>query len=193
MAQDSIIHYRMLAIGGSAGSLEVILKIVTALPLTNYLSVMVIVHRKNDGESIFADLLSTRTKLSVIEIEDKEPIKAGNIYIAPADYHVLIENEKIFSLDISEKVHYSRPSIDVSFEAVAGVFGKASIGVLLSGANADGVLGLKKIKQAGGFTIVQDPTSAEVAFMPQQALEHMVPDKILNGNDIGNFIQQLLQ
>ncbi len=193
MAQDGIAKYKVLAIGGSAGSLDVILKIVTAMPLTDNLFVIIIVHRKNDGESILRGLLSTRTDLIVREVEDKEAIRAGNIYIAPADYHLLIENEKMFSLDVSEKVYHSRPSIDVSFESVAAVFGSSAIGILLSGANADGAEGLSIIKQAGGFTIVQDPASAEVGFMPQQALEIMKPDKILNGDDIAEFIKQLLK
>ncbi|MEO8712540.1 MAG: chemotaxis protein CheB [Parafilimonas sp.] len=193
MAQNAITKYKMLAIGGSAGSLDALLKIVTALPLNNYLSVIIIIHRKNDGESMLTSLLSVRTNLFVKEVEDKEIIAGGSIYIAPADYHLLIESEKMFSLDSSEKIHHSRPSIDVSFESVAEIFGAASIGILLSGANADGAEGLKKIKQAGGFTIVQNPESAEVRFMPQQALELIKPDKILDANDMADFINQLLK
>jgi len=193
MAEDAITKYKMLAIGGSAGSLDVILKIVAALPFISHLATVIIVHRKNDGESILTDLLSSRTKLVVKEIEDKETITGGTIYLAPADYHVLIEDEKMFSLDASEKIHHSRPSIDVSFESVAEVFGISAIGVLLSGANADGAEGLSSIKEANGFTIVQDPASAEVGYMPQQALEQMTPDKILKGDAIGNFIKALVQ
>jgi len=193
MAEDAIIKYKMLAIGGSAGSLDVILKIVAALPFISHLATVIIVHRKNDGESILTDLLSSRTKLVVKEIEDKETITGGTIYLAPADYHVLIEDEKMFSLDASEKIHHSRPSIDVSFESVAEVFGISAIGVLLSGASADGAEGLSSIKEANGFTIVQDPASAEVGYMPQQALEQMTPDKILKGDAIGNFIKALVQ
>jgi len=192
MAEDPVNKYKILAVGGSAGSLDAVLKIVTALPANTHLSVVIIVHRKSDGESILTDLLSTRTNLNVKEIEDKEPIMPATVYIAPADYHLLIENEDLFSLDISEKIHYSRPSIDVGFESIAQVFGKAAIGILLSGANADGAEGLNQIKQAGGFTIVQDPKSADVAFMPQQALEIMQPDKVLSSSDIAIFIKALL-
>jgi len=192
MAEDSVNKYKILAVGGSAGSLDAVLKIVTALPATTHVSVVIIVHRKNDGESILTNLLSTRTDLNVKEIEDKEPIMPATVYIAPADYHLLIENEHLFSLDLSEKIHYSRPSIDVGFESIAQVFGKAAIGILLSGANADGAEGLNQIKQAGGFTIVQDPKSADVAFMPQQALEIMQPDKVLSSSDIAIFIKALL-
>ncbi|MEP6682992.1 MAG: chemotaxis protein CheB [Parafilimonas sp.] len=193
MAEGTVAKYNMLVIGGSAGSLDAILKIVSALPVTNYLSVIIVIHRKNDGESILTNLLSDRTTLTVKEVEDKEMINGGCIYVAPADYHLLIESKKMFSLDSSEKVNYSRPSIDVTFESVAEIFGKSAIGVLLSGANADGAKGLNKIKQAGGFTIVQNPESADVAYMPQQALEQMKPDKILSGDEMAVFIKYLFQ
>jgi two-component system chemotaxis response regulator CheB len=193
MAQNGIKKYKMMVIGGSAGSLEVILKLVAAIPLTDHLSVLIIVHRKNDGESLLTNLLSSRTHLNVKEIEDKDVILPGYIYIAPADYHVLIENENMFSLDSSEKVHHSRPSIDVSFESVAEIFNASAVGILLSGANSDGAEGLHIIQNAGGFTIVQDPKSADVDFMPQQALDQMQPDKILNTNDMADFLKQLFQ
>lgn len=193
MAQDRVTKYKLIAVGGSAGSLEVILKIVGVLPLNENVALLIILHRKNDGESILANLISSRTKFVVKEIEDKENILPGYVYIAPADYHVLFENEKMFSLDSSEKVNHSRPSIDVSFESLAEVFGENAIAILLSGANADGAKGISKIKQAGGFTIVQDPESAEVDFMPQQALEQMKPDKILNSVEIAAFLEQVFQ
>lgn len=193
MAQDSITKYKVLMIGGSAGSLEGILKIIAALPVNKHFTTVIIVHRKNESESILANLLSTRTRLKIKEVEDKEPMFGGTIYLAPADYHLLIENEKMFSLDYSEKVHHSRPSIDVSFESAAHVFGETVIGVLLSGANADGAEGLRKIQEAGGFTIVQDPGSAEVNYMPQQAIDIMKPDKILNVEEIATFLSSFIR
>jgi two-component system chemotaxis response regulator CheB len=192
MAQDSITKYKVLMIGGSAGSLEGILKIIAALPLNKHLTTVIIVHRKNESESILANLLSTRTRLSIKEVEDKEPMIDDTIYLAPADYHLLMENEKMFSLDYSEKVHHSRPSIDVSFESAAHVFGENVIGVLLSGANADGAEGLCKIQEAGGFTIVQDPASSEVDYMPKQAIAIMKPDKILKVDDIAVFLSSYI-
>jgi len=193
MAENAIRKYKLIVVGGSAGSLDAILKIVAALPDNNYLATVIIVHRKNDNESILVDLLSARTILDVKEIEDKEIITGGTVYIAPADYHLLFENENMFSLDASEKIHYSRPSIDVSFESAARIFGEYCIGILLSGANADGAEGLMKIKQCGGFTIVQNPESAEVAYMPQQALDIMNPDAILNAGELSNFIYNLFK
>jgi two-component system chemotaxis response regulator CheB len=192
MAQDPI-KSKVLIIGGSAGSLEGILKITVALPVTDHLVTIIIVHRKNESDSILTDLLSNRTRLNVKEVEDKDPIVGGYIYLAPADYHLLIENENMFSLDYSEKVHHSRPSIDVGFESAAHVFKDAVIGVLLSGANADGAEGLFKIHEAGGFTIVQDPALSEMSYMPQQAIEQMQPDKILSTEAIASFIKDLIQ
>lgn len=138
MAQDKITRYKIIAIGGSAGSLEVVLKIVEALPAVTSSVFIIVLHRKNGPDSILADLFSSKTTLPVKEVEDKEPISPGAIYIAPPDYHLLIEDEENFALDSSEKVQYSRPSIDVSFQSVADCFGAAVLGILLSGANADG-------------------------------------------------------
>jgi len=154
---------------------------------------VVVVHRGKSGDSILADLLSSQTKLVVKEVEDKELILPGTIYIAPPDYHLLLENEYTFSLDASEKVHYSRPSIDVTFESAALVYGPALVGVLLSGANADGAVGLKNIADAGGFTIAQQPATAEVGYMPQQAINLTKVSVILEGEDIGIFLRTLLK
>ena len=190
MAEDAINSTRVVVIGGSAGSLEVILRLISHAPATAVY--VIIIHRKNDGESIFANLLSSRTSMPVKEVEDKEPILTGHVYVAPPDYHLLFEDRQNFSLDSSEKIHHSRPSIDVTFESAAETFGKQVIGILLSGANADGAQGLVHIKQAGGYAIVQDPKSAEIDFMPQQAINRQAFDEIIEGESIGIFLAQLL-
>jgi two-component system, chemotaxis family, protein-glutamate methylesterase/glutaminase len=192
MAQNELSKYRVVVIGGSAGSLEVILQIVTALPTHTRASVILVTHRKYDPDSVLLSLLRSRTKLAVKEAEDKDSIQPATIYTAPPDYHLLVENKNTFSLDASEKVHFSRPSIDVTFESVADIFGPSAIGVLLSGANADGAAGLQAIKQAGGFTVAQNPETAEVNFMPQQAINAGAIDAIIDGNEIGNYIRQIL-
>lgn len=191
MAQDAI-KYKVIAIGGSAGSLDIILNIISDAPVNNNIVYIIVVHRKNDADSVLADLFSSRTNLKVKEVEDKDYILPGYIYIAPADYHLLLEDQHTFSLDSSEKIYYSRPSINVTFESVAEVFGNEAIGVLLSGANADGAQGLSKIKQAGGFTIVQDPKSAEVDYMPRQAIEQLKPDAVVGSNELPEFINKLI-
>ena len=193
MAQDDVRKHSMVIIGGSAGSLEVILKIVAALSEQSGASYVIVVHRKNDPDSILKALLTTRTTMPVKEVEDKEDVLPDTIYIAPPDYHLLFENDLIFSLDSSEKIHYSRPSIDVTFESAAEIFGSSVVGILLSGANADGANGLKKIKQSGGLVIVQNPETAEVGFMPQQAVDLVKADAIIDGGQIGFFLKQFLE
>ncbi len=192
MAQNTLKKYRMVVIGGSAGSLEVIINIVSLIPLNTDASFIIVLHRKSSPDSILEDLLSTKTSLVVKEVEDKEKINPGSIYIAPADYHLLLEDQYNFSLDTSEKLHFSRPSIDITFQSAAEVFGESLIGILLSGANADGAEGIKTIAETGGYTIVQQPSSAEVSYMPEQALNLIRPDAIIKGTDIGTYLKDHL-
>ena len=192
MAEDNLGRYKMVVIGGSAGSLEIILRTVAALPQGSNASFVIVIHRKNEPDSILRNLLAGRTKLSVKEVEDKERIVPATVYLAPPDYHLLFEDVTSFSLDVSEKIHHSRPSIDVTFESAAEVYGAALIGILLSGANADGASGMKKIFEHGGHTIVQQPSSAEVEFMPQQALNLIKPNAVLPGNEIGAYLRNIL-
>ena len=193
MAENKVRGYKIIAIGGSAGSFEVVLKIVAALPVYTTSVFILILHRKMAAGSVLQDLLSLRTTLPVKEVEDKEPIQAGTIYIAPPDYHLLVENDSSFTLDGSEKVQYSRPSIDVSFESIAECFGADVLGVLLSGANADGAEGLACVKAAGGYTIVQDPSTADVGYMPQQAIDLGVADQVLHANKLAGEIAKYLK
>ena len=183
---------KMIMIGGSAGSLEVILNIVSELPINTGFCCVIIIHRKPSSESILQDLFSSKTPLPVKEVEDKEVIVPGTIYLAPPDYHLLFENTTTFSLDASEKVHFSRPSIDVSFESAAQVFPTSTIGILLSGANADGAKGLQKIETTGSVIIVQDPKTADVGYMPAQALKLVQHPVVLPGDQIGKYLRNLL-
>ena len=182
--------FRVVMVGGSAGSLEVIIKMLGSL-VNNRLAILLIVHRKGSIHSSLASLLDMKTAVIVKEAEEKEFIKPGYVYIAPADYHLLIERNGSMSLDYSEKVNFSRPSIDVSFECAADVFGDRVIGILLSGGNADGVEGLKSIRKAGGICVVQDPGTALVSYMPQHAINEIEPDKILNGAEIADFLNDI--
>lgn len=184
--------YRLIVIGGSAGSLEVILKMLPGLPGQLPVPIVIVLHRKNSNDTLLSDLLSTRTALRVKEAEEKEAIHPGYLYIAPADYHLLIENDYTFSLDDSEKINYSRPSIDATFETAADVYNHSLIAILLSGANTDGVEGLKKIKQAGGLTIVQEPDTAEVSYMPQQAINNVDIDIIADASSMSRVLAELL-
>jgi two-component system chemotaxis response regulator CheB len=180
----------LVVIGGSTGSLGVIISIMRHLRNVTY-AIIVVLHRKSTADSILADLLSSHSAINVKEAEEKELIVPGRAYLAPPDYHLLIESDRTISLDASEKVNFSRPSIDVTFESAAEVYGAGAAGLLLSGGNNDGAEGLKKIHERGGLCIVQDPLSAEVPFMPEFALSQLQPHQILHKNDIPGFLSLL--
>ena len=182
---------KALIIGGSAGSLDVLLKILPLISLTLTFPIIIVVHRKQGTNSLLSDLLSSKTLLKVKEVEEKEMILAGTIYIVPSDYHLLIEKDYTFSLDYSEKVNYSRPSIDVTFQSAAEVYQDKLACILLSGSNADGVNGLITVNRYGGQAVVQDPTSALVDYMPTQAILRAKIDKILAIEEIANYINTI--
>lgn len=182
---------KVVIVGGSAGSLQALLQILPFIePPTTY-AMVIVVHRKNSDEQTLEDLIALRAKIKVKPVEDKTPLQIGNIYIAPSNYHLLFEKNETLSLDTSEKINYSRPSIDVSFESAAEIYGRNLVGILLSGSNSDGTFGLKAIQKAGGMTIVQNPLSADMPFMPNNAILHTNPDLILNTEEILEFLQEL--
>lgn len=183
--------YEMLIIGGSAGSLEVILQVLSRLKPDLNIPIVIVMHRNLSNETRLVNLLATKTSLRLKEAEEKEIIVSGTIYIAPPDYHLLIEKNHSFSLDDSERVHHSRPSIDVSFESGSLAYGSALIGMLLSGANADGAESLKFIKERGGLTVAQNPESADRPYMPQQAIDKFQVDLILDMDEIADVINEL--
>ncbi len=182
----------MLVIGGSAGSLEVLINVLPHLRNDLALAIVVVMHRK-PGESFLTDIIASKTSWPVKEAEEKEAIQQGHIYIAPADYHLLLEKDRTFSLDFSEKIHFSRPAIDATFETASEAYGGAVIGVLLSGANADGASGLGLVKKAGGLTIVQDPSEAAVPYMPEQAIQQVTVDYIATTTMIIDIINRIGQ
>jgi len=181
----------LIVVGGSAGSLQVIMEMIKNLDDKMNFPLVVVVHRKAYSTSILPTLLQQFTSMKVTEIEDKTEIYQNEIYIVPADYHLLFEDKNTVSLDSSEKVNYSRPSIDVTFKSAAETFGENVIGVLLSGANADGVEGLKYIKKNKGKVWIQNPESAEVDYMPKQATQQVDYDLLLEPKDLANHINKL--
>ncbi|WP_116809317.1 chemotaxis protein CheB [Steroidobacter cummioxidans] len=180
-----------VVIGGSAGALEVLRMIVRELPQSLACPVVIVIHLPSHSSGL-AELLGADTSLTVKQAEDKEPMAAGTIYIAPPSYHLLIESQGAFALSVDPPVHFSRPSIDVLFETAADVYGARLIGVLLSGASEDGATGLQEIHAAGGTTIVQSPLSAEVAIMPAAALALFEPTYVWSPNDIASGLTTLL-
>jgi len=180
-----------LVIGGSAGGLDIILSVLPLLRSDLPFPLIVVLHRKGRSDSNLSDLLASKTTIPVKEAEDKDKLNDHCIYIAPADYHLLVETNKTLSLDFSEKVNYSRPSIDVTFETAAEAFKTNLVCLLLSGASADGTLGLKAVKKYGGTAIVQSPHTAKVAYMPEHAIADVKVDQIVDAPEIGILINSL--
>lgn len=168
---------RIVVVGTSAGGLRALEKILGALPETYALPIVVVQHRSKESDA-FADVMGHLVDLPVHEAEDKEPIDAPGVYLAPPDYHLLVEPGR-FALSTDEPVNFSRPSIDVTFDSAADAYGPGVVGVLLTGANSDGARGLSRIRRAGGYAIVQDPSTAESAEMPSAAIKEGAVDKVI--------------
>ena len=181
----------LLVIGGSAGSFDVLLQIIPKIKSDLNIPIIIILHRKSNTPTSIAKIFSSKTHLPVLECEEKDILQPGTIYFAPPDYHLLIENDHSISLDFSEKINYSRPSIDVTFKNLADLYHQNLAAILLSGANSDGAQGLFYIKKNNGITIVQDPAVAEIKFMPQQAINLFKVDYTLNIEEIINYINNI--
>ncbi len=170
--------YSVVGIGTSWGGLAAMSKLLGELPADFSLPVVVVQHRSKDSDRLLAELLQDATDLKVSEVEDKEPLMPGTVYIAPADYHVLIDDGYL-SLTVEEPVRFSRPSIDVMFSSAANTYGSGAIGVVLTGANEDGARGLSDIVKRGGRALVQDPRTAEIPIMPDAALKAVPSAEVL--------------
>ena len=189
MAKNKVTaNCKVLIIGGSAGSLHVLMDILPNIPAVHSFAFVIVLHRKHSDDSNLEDLIKIKSSTPLKLIEDKMDFESGYMYVAPSNYHLLFEKNGTLALDSSEKVNYSKPSIDVSFEAAAEIFGSNVIGILLSGSNTDGTAGLLAIQKAGGTVVVQNPTSADMPFMPNNAIKNMTPDYILTPEEILKFI-----
>lgn len=180
--------YRAVVIGVSAGGMNALGKILPELPADFPLPLMIVQHVSPLSDNYMIRHFNTRSQITVKEADEKEKIKAGHAYFAPPNYHLLVEKNFSFSLSVEERVNFSRPSIDVLFETAIDAYCSSLIGIILTGANNDGSKGLKKIKDCGGFTIVQDPAEAEVPAMPESAIRLAMPDKILKLDQIVPFL-----
>jgi two-component system chemotaxis response regulator CheB len=184
------VAYEIIVVGTSWGGLSALNRLIGHLPDGFGIPVVAVQHRHRESGHVLAALLQDQTRLSVCEVEDKTPIAAGKIYIAPADYHLLIE-PGFFSLSTDEPVRYSRPSIDVTFVSAADTYGARSVGVVLTGANADGSRGLKRIVDRGGLAFVQTPATAESPTMPAAALRCVPSARALSIRDIAAALRAL--
>ncbi|WP_345951719.1 MULTISPECIES: chemotaxis protein CheB [unclassified Mucilaginibacter] len=180
---------KVLLLGGSAGSFKILFRAVKHLPPSLNKTVIIIIHRKKNFFSEIEKLFGENSRMYLREVCDKDIIENNTIYIAPANYHTLIENENQFSLDVSESVWYSKPSIDVTFDSAADVFKEQCTAILLSGANQDGAEGLLKLRRNGSLTIVQNPAEAEMADMPNAAIHINAADYVLSIDEIFELLQ----
>ncbi|GIV37285.1 MAG: putative chemotaxis protein-glutamate methylesterase [Cyclobacteriaceae bacterium] len=183
--------YKAVVIGGSAGSFQGVVKILSQLPQGFPLPIIMCLHRLKHVRHGFVEALSLKSVVPVTEPHDKEPIKKGGVYLAPANYHLSVELGHYFALSTEEMVNNSRPAIDITLGTCAYVFKDKLIGILLSGANKDGALGMKQIKDRGGLTIVQDPAECMIDTMPRAAMAVTNIDHVLKIDQIVSFFKEL--
>lgn len=183
--------YDVIAIGASAGGLHAVCTVLKLLPEDFEIPIAIVQHRAKESVAL-GEVLQDCTKLRVIEIEDKQPLEPRCVFIAPPDYHLLIDDER-FALSTEDLVRYSRPSIDVFFDSVADAYGAGVIGIVLTGANADGSKGLKKIAARGGQALVQDPATAEIQVMPAAARKAVKSARVMTLEEIAEHLIQLEQ
>lgn len=183
--------FKAIVIGGSAGSFQGITKILSNLPANFPLPIIMCLHRLKHVRNGFVEALSIKSVVEVTEPYDKEAIKKGKVYLAPANYHMSIELGNHFSLSTEEMINNSRPAIDITLGSAGYVYKDKLIGILLSGANKDGALGMKKIKDKLGLTIVQDPKECMIDTMPTAALNVTQIDHVMNLEEISAFLSEL--
>ena len=180
-------------IGSSAGGLNALKVLFHGLDYRFNIPLIIVQHISPDSENYLIHILNNIMKLQVKEADEKEQPMPGMAYLAPPNYHLLLEPDRTFTLTIDERVNYARPSIDVLFETAAEAYKEKLVGVILTGANNDGSKGLKKIKEFGGLAIVQDPDTAEVDSMPRSAMQATTVDHIIPLEEIAPFLNSLLE
>ncbi|MCS5422035.1 MULTISPECIES: chemotaxis protein CheB [Psychrilyobacter] len=182
--------YKAIVIGTSAGGIEALKIVLKDLEPTIELPIIIVIHIKERTDG-FSKIYENLNKLTIKEAEDKEEIKNGVIYFAPSNYHLSIEDDYTFSLSVEEKVNYSRPSIDILFKSAAEVYTDNLLGIILTGANSDGALGIEKINKLGGKCIVQDSEEAYFDTMPRAALKYVSTCDVMSLDSINRYIKKI--
>ena len=190
IAKTAGVGYDLIVVGTSWGGLAALRTLVSGLPGTFTMAVALVQHRHKDSDHLLRTLLQEQSALPVFEVEDKMPLEQGRIYVAPPDYHTLVEPGH-FSLSTEAPVRYSRPSIDVTFLSAADSYGHRTVGIVLTGANADGSEGLRRISDRGGLAIIQDPATAESTLMPTAAVRAVPRARVMALADMTKFIAAL--
>jgi len=180
-----------VVIGTSAGGVEALSRLLPALPRGAPVAVFVVLHLPRERPSLLVDIFAPKCGMAVREASDKEPVEAGTIYFAPPDYHLLVDEGPHLALSSDELVNFSRPAIDVLFESAADEYGERLLGIVLTGGNQDGAAGLQAVRAAGGMTIVQQPETAQVPYMPELALERGEVDYVLTLEQIAALLGTL--
>ena len=184
--------YKAIVIGVSAGGMNALGQILPRLPADFPLPVIIVQHISPQSDAYMIRHFNSISKVAVKEADEKEEILPGTVYFAPPNYHLMVETDFTFSLSVEARVNFSRPSIDVLFETAAEAYGDSLIGIILTGANNDGSRGLKRIKDCGGFAIVQNPANSEVSAMPEAAIKLVKKvDKILDLDKIAGVLVKL--
>ncbi|MEM7110468.1 MAG: chemotaxis protein CheB [Bacteroidota bacterium] len=184
-------RYKAVVIGGSAGSFQGIVKILSNIPKDFPLPIIMCLHRLKHVRNGFVEALSIKSIVAVTEPFDKQNIKKGQVYLAPANYHMSVELGNHFSLSTEEMINNSRPAIDITLGSCAYVYRDKLIGILLSGANKDGALGMKYIKEKGGLTLVQEPSECMIDTMPKAAMSFTTIDHVLKIEQIVQLLKDL--
>lgn len=184
--------YKAIVIGGSAGSFQVVTKILSEIDQKLDLPIFMALHRLKHVRHGFIEALSLKSKKNISEPEDKESVKKGQVYLAPSNYHMNLELGHKFALSTEEMVNNSRPSIDLTFDSASYVYKNKIIGIMLSGANKDGAWGMKRLKERGGFTIVQDPKECTIDTMTTASLKITKIDLVLKTEEIIKFLNSLV-
>ena len=184
--------YQAIVIGSSAGGIQALTAVLSPLPKDFPLPIIIVQHLHPHSNSYLARILEHHSQLRVKQADEKESILDGWVYIAPPAYHLLIEEDRTLSLSIDQPVKYARPSVDVLFETATYAYRENLIGIILTGANNDGSDGVKKIKDLGGYVIVQDPKTAVASSMPEAAISSVKVDKVLPLYNIGEYLVQLI-
>jgi two-component system, chemotaxis family, protein-glutamate methylesterase/glutaminase len=184
-------NIKIVIIGGSAGSYNVVKKILSSVPANFPLPIVLCLHRLKDVRNGFVESLNIDSSIPVKEPLDKDPVKAGFAYLSPANYHMLIEPGQSFALSTESDINYSRPSIDITMETAGFAFRGKMAGIVLSGTNTDGARGLFSAYKNGAFTVIQQPGNAQFATMPGEVLKYFTPHKIFTDEEIVSFINSL--
>lgn len=183
--------YKVIVVGGSAGSFSVLSSILNKITPDFKIPIVLCLHRLKHVRSGLVEGLSLKSVLRVVEPNDKDYLQNNTVFLAPANYHLFIELDGSISLSTEASLNHSRPSIDHTLASAAYVYRDKVLGILLTGANIDGAEGMKKIHDAKGFTIVQDPVTCEIDTMPQAALKMFTPDLIYSPDQIVEFLNSL--